>query len=86
MARQKKSWRRAFERWLSGGPIKLPDNVEVTPSGGLRVEIDEETRAAAMARARRIYGLEETRGRTSANDPESGSAKEAGAAWVLVCH
>ena len=76
MARQKESWHRALGRWLGGGLIELPDNVEVTRSGRLRVEIDEETRTAARARARRHYGLKEIQGNDSASSPESDSAKE----------
>lgn len=86
MANLKKSWARILERWLGGGLIELPDNIEVTPSGGLRVELDDATLAAARARARRIYGLKEDEGRASVTDPESDSAKGASAAWVLVCH
>ena len=71
MAHQQRSFRRALGRWLGGGPVELPDNVEVTPSGGLRVEIDKKTRDAARARARRHYGLEESQGRAPASNPES---------------
>lgn len=80
MAHQQTSLLKALERWLGGGPVELPDNVEVTPSGGLRVEIDEATRDAARVRARRHYGLRESPGRASASDPES---EEGTAASVL---